>query len=480
MRVTRDEGCTSETGNGVTRDEGCTSETGNGVTRDEGLTSEMGNGEKLMWKAIIAIVLLPFSLAAQEACPTGWFWNSIGVDGFHCSGGKCEYEMNRTGPGIGFAFSAEPRLRAVDPAGASGGKLQEGDVLVAVNERLIVTLPGGAELGRLPADRDANITVRRGDRLIAVNVRPKQSCRPPTLLVGETIIEDASSRRTLLDGSLDLAGLARLQGSRDTRTLGISIRCAECGFSVQRGTPPQISLTLGRDYPVVTAMERGGMAERAGMRVGDEIRRISGLDVLTQNGTALLTSPPRGEFEISVMRAGREQLLRSGPLSSIRIVDGVQVERAIDQSAHEELRIVRQGDHLRSDEVLGTVVRWWRSLARDAFAPAMLVTRGNAWGDGDLGFLVGSDRIQWRINAGSGEQSWSLERPLRVVEVIPNSLAERAGLRKDDVITHANELDVHTEAGARALLLTPRRNAVVLKVQRDGREMTITIPPRAM
>lgn len=430
-----------------------------------------------MRKVMLTLMVLPVALAAQETCPTPWFWNSIGVDAFHCSGGTCASEMRVNGPGASFTFSAEPRLRALDPAGPSAGRLQEGDVLVAVNERLIVTAAGGAELGRLAADRDANITVRRGDRLLAVQLRPKHSCRPPTLLVGENVIESsqaARARTTAGEGAIALSGISRLQAGSGSRSLGISIRCEDCGYRVRtrQGAQNEISLMVGRHYPIIASIERGGMADRAGLRLDDELRRISGIDVLTEEGTPLLVTPPRGEFDIDIVRAGREQRIHVGPVNS--------VERRIDPDAPREIRVVRQGDNVRSDDLLGTVVRWWRSIQPEQEAPAMLVTRGEAWGDGDLGFLVGGDRLIWRHNTETNQESWSLERPLRVVEVIANSLAERAGLRKDDVITHANDLEVHTDAGARALLLTPRRNAVVLKVTRDGRELTVTIPPRAM
>ena len=70
----------------TTRDAGFPSVTGNGVTRDEGLTGVTGKGERLMRSALIAVLVLPVALAAQEGCPSDWRWNSIGVATFPTDG----------------------------------------------------------------------------------------------------------------------------------------------------------------------------------------------------------------------------------------------------------------------------------------------------------------------------------------------------------------------------------------------------------
>ena len=139
-------------------------------------------------RALLALALaVPPSLGAQATCGDGQ-WPSIGVGAYHCPGGTCAFTAPHGNAPAAFAFSSEPWLRSIDPAGPAAGRIEEGDVLVAVNGLLITTAAGGAELARLDANRDAELAVRRAGRLLEVRVRPRASCGAPLLLIGNAVV----------------------------------------------------------------------------------------------------------------------------------------------------------------------------------------------------------------------------------------------------------------------------------------------------
>ena len=74
--------------------------------------------------------------AANQPCE---MMPSLGIEGISCQNCSLSFAAGRRSA----SFSTEPRIIRVAPDGPSAGLLRAGDLLIAVNGRLITTRSGG-------------------------------------------------------------------------------------------------------------------------------------------------------------------------------------------------------------------------------------------------------------------------------------------------------------------------------------------------
>lgn len=133
----------------------------------------------------VAVLLLGATAAAGQAgeCSGGApAFGSLGIGEFRCIGGSCAVNM-RSGDPYAHSFSTEPRIRNIDPEGPGAGILRNGDVLVAIDGKLITTAEGGRRLGSIRPGQDVALTLRRDGREIRARVTANSSCDLPRLSV---------------------------------------------------------------------------------------------------------------------------------------------------------------------------------------------------------------------------------------------------------------------------------------------------------
>ncbi len=288
-----------------------------------------------IWRGLgsgIALLVLPLVLHAQDCErrePRPWF----GVHTFHCRGGICKVHgaIARTSTaalvGVGnparspyrYDFSVEPSLWGIHEDGPAAGKLEDGDVLVAVNDRAVTTMQASEELEHLEVGTPVRLTVRRGSRLVDVEVAPSRSCaavwvsagvEPPSLWEERGRVQvglsDSARLRALVERSpalhRALAGVGRRTGSG---FLGVAIRCGECELilSAEAGG----SRFRFNEYPEVVEVAEGSLAERAGLHPGDVLTHVNGKDLRTEAGAdrlARLILRPGERVEIRYVRSG--------------------------------------------------------------------------------------------------------------------------------------------------------------------------------
>lgn len=70
--------------------------------------------------------------------------------------------MAPEGGPVTYRFTSEPKIRKVDPAGPAAGILREGDVIAAIDGRLITTNEGGFRFGNPVEGKPVTPTIRRG------------------------------------------------------------------------------------------------------------------------------------------------------------------------------------------------------------------------------------------------------------------------------------------------------------------------------
>lgn len=394
------------------------------------------------------------SLSAQAGSCGDRAWSSIGVGAFHCPGGACAFETTWDGPA--FRFTTEPRLRAIDPAGPADGRLVEGDVLVAV-DRLLITSPGGGRLLAALPESGVRLTVRRGDRLVEVDVLPVASCAPPLIFVGNRVARGGPPEPDAMD-RLDYTAPRQIGPSALDLSLGLALRCSGCELSLD-GRPRWIVPSP----PVVELVERGGVAQEAGLEPGDRILEIEGRDVTSRRGGELLHAMPRGDFDIMFERDGER---RVGRMNRRVVVQHIIIDR--DRTVR-----VRQGDG--PGGVFAAIRRWFRGLLGAPAPAAGLSAHGESWGSSRLGALLrGDDGGLFEPGAEGGVR---LETRPVVVDVRSGGPADRAGLRPGDILTHIDDHDIRSEEGAGLLFRAETGRPLALRYVRAGAPRRTTLTP---
>lgn len=134
----------------------------------------------------LAVSLLgcaPFLRADEQKSECREGTGDLGIGEYICDGGACTVSEHLKDGRVVHRFSVEPRIHAVDPKGASAGKLKENDVLVAVGGYLVTTLKGGYKLANAKMGVPVMLRVRREERELEIQVVPGKGCNLPNLTV---------------------------------------------------------------------------------------------------------------------------------------------------------------------------------------------------------------------------------------------------------------------------------------------------------
>lgn len=131
----------------------------------------------------------------QEVCegdraPDG----QLGIEALECitPGGCAVNERDRRG--WFHRFSVEPTISAMRASTRPRSGLREGDVIVAIEDRLISTAEGGRRLANVPAGTPVTLRIRRGGRELDLRIVPAPGCNTPRLTVREPWSAAAAGR----------------------------------------------------------------------------------------------------------------------------------------------------------------------------------------------------------------------------------------------------------------------------------------------
>lgn len=280
------------------------------------------------------------SLAAQQ-CPEGRpVYGSFGVGEFECVNGSCAINA-RTGDSYAHSFSTEPKLRDIEDWAEI---LRDGDVLIAIDDRLITTAEGGRRLGSLRPGQDVELRLRRDGREINAWLRTRASCTLPRLTVTSgsrttwapmpdhdvSYLQADSVAVGYLDEvdwfwpsptfATDSAGLsftmptatgfysgfttgnALWGGGERAVEFGVELTCGDCGWRL-RSRGPSFETEV---FPVVASIVKGGPADTAGLAVGDRLLAVGGHPITSSEAGRLLGSLEPGEaVRLEVRRGDR-------------------------------------------------------------------------------------------------------------------------------------------------------------------------------
>jgi C-terminal processing protease CtpA/Prc len=248
---------------------------------------------------------------------------------FVCYGGDCQIAL-RDGETLYHLFTVEPMVRGVVPDGPAAGRLREGDVIVAVDGRLITTRAGGERMASLAPGGAVTLRVRREGRELDVTLTPRGECHRPGISIAANAMAEARAQESIRQARGELSrspyrgGASRTPSGRPRPgegfvpgpvDFGLSLACSACGWRLVDSQPQHVEFVTAV-APIVAAVLQGGPAEKAGVFAGDTLVALDGFSLTGNVPDSVWTS----------LRAGRP--VRLG-LRRGRLVELVVVPRTV-------------------------------------------------------------------------------------------------------------------------------------------------------
>ena len=259
-------------------------------------------------------------------------------------------------PRMIWSFDGEPEIRTLRPGGPAAGRLEPGDRVVSIDGLLITSAEGGRRWSGVGAGRTQVLVVRREGREREVRIDGTIVCSAmpdPSLLARMFDSARRSFSLTWAQPPLDSAGRRlpdRLRGPRSrsaaaaearypdslrngafTRArrdyfvsglggaparfrlqFGFGLSCVDCTF-YSDSTGAAVAWRFSTS-PVVTLVEDGGPAERAGLRLDDVIEAVDGRSIVSEEGSRRFSEAQPGRaVRLTVRRAGETLTLEIVP-----------------------------------------------------------------------------------------------------------------------------------------------------------------------
>ena len=310
------------------------------------------------------LVMLSCSAAAQEAAPAKSgsrdakpagsatagckdAADKIGDLGITSMSFRGSMTYNRETGERDWYFQAEPEIHKIDPKGPAAGKLEGGDVIVAIEGLPITTRQAGQKFANVAPGENVKLTVRRGNRLVDTTVVPRGVCPEDHPMLPDVGLDAVDADLETLGVTLEkLSRLAEVESRYDELRAELD-RLSE-GFDVPEAPglpddprlppaprpfpkhPAWFGMSVSLDGctikapksggalewrfdnpPKVRAVEPGSPAEEAGIEAGDKITHVDGLEIDSEDGGKRFSAIKPGEtVEVKVRRNGIDKVVR--------------------------------------------------------------------------------------------------------------------------------------------------------------------------
>jgi predicted metalloprotease with PDZ domain len=204
----------------------------------------------------------------------------------------------RSGSGYTHQFSTEPRIRGLLDGSPADGKLEDGDILIAIDGVLITTREGGRRLANLKPGMPVTLRIRRDGKEMDVTLVPRLGCNMPSLAVMADPVRAPAARPAIAPRAVSETAPAQAArpaiAPRATReaapavtavapraviapvlppfTFGLELECGSCGWRSESDGVRWSSPSL----PTIRSVEPGGPGDQAGLKPGDVLVEIDG------------------------------------------------------------------------------------------------------------------------------------------------------------------------------------------------------------
>jgi membrane-associated protease RseP (regulator of RpoE activity) len=236
---------------------------------------------------------VPAGMAGQT-CSADARIGSLGITAIQCE--RCRFFSRDEGRAP--VFWTEPIVRGLDPTLPGSDILREGDAIVAIDGALITTNRGQEAYARLPGSGEVRVRVRRDGETRELSVPVASVCPSspslapviagrtipvppvaPAAVLAPTPPTPPSPAAAAVPATPATPPVPPVPAGPDAR-LGFGFRCGPCSSHRSYG---ETTWTFSNPLEV-TGVPQDGPAWEAGMRPGDRILRIDGIDVTRDEG----------------------------------------------------------------------------------------------------------------------------------------------------------------------------------------------------
>jgi serine protease Do len=297
---------------------------------------------------------------------------------------------------------------------------------------------------RKDGDKETKITVQIDGDNIMVNGKPMVEFNDDGVKILKRKMMIADGSPLILDGDMDINGNFNFSDEKTDSIafLGVSTEKSENGAKV---------ISLSKESP----------AEKAGLLENDIITKLNNQKVEDPESLykAVTANKPNDEVKITYLRNGKEKTTK----------------------ATLKLKVQKDRKVILMKNISGN-----RRPGRPGFPPPPFGEDEDIRieGNGTIGGPE-SEGMPFRFNPFPPKQKLGVKiqdteegNGVKVIDVAENSVAEKAGVMKDDIITEISGQKINNTDDIRALLSEDeKRESFKIKLMRSGKEMEFEVKP---
>jgi hypothetical protein len=239
-------------------------------------------------------------------------------------------------------FQVEPEIKGIDRNGPAHGKLENGDVIVAIDGMLITTRKAGLRFANLTAGEPVELKVRRGRHTRTVTVIPQAVPEPETPIELTVQKSGQPNTMTIVPGSTASSKLARSieELSKRSAELGEAIGSNGVPMSPDHSSLPAFNIDFAEKtprgwigfgllfqgsiiqkdqgepaewqfdgLPSIKSIQPGSPADKAGLKINDVLLEIDGKNLNDKKGSDRFSRMEPGQVIEWKVRRGDETLI---------------------------------------------------------------------------------------------------------------------------------------------------------------------------